>query len=50
MFQPLPQDDPKQRRPDISLAEDRLGWSPKIDLEKGLRMATAYFADRIGKG
>jgi UDP-glucuronate decarboxylase len=47
---PLPQDDPKQRRPDISLATQRLGWMPAIDLESGLRATAGYFAERIRKG
>jgi UDP-glucuronate decarboxylase len=40
---PLPQDDPKQRRPDISLAETLLGWSPKISLATGLKPTADYF-------
>jgi len=40
---PLPQDDPKQRRPDISLAKSRLNWEPKIDLEQGLIKTIDYF-------
>jgi len=47
---PLPQDDPKQRRPDISLAINKLGWKPSIDLETGLRTTVGYFAERLGKG
>jgi UDP-glucuronate decarboxylase len=43
IFQPLPQDDPKQRRPDISLAESELHWEPKISLEDGLKETIAYF-------
>jgi UDP-glucuronate decarboxylase len=46
-FRQLPQDDPKQRRPDISLASARLGWKPRVDLETGLRKTVAYFADRL---
>ena len=42
---PLPQDDPKQRKPDISLAQTRLGWEPKIPLRDGLKPTTAYFRD-----
>lgn len=42
-FLPLPQDDPKQRRPDISLAKERLDWSPNINLEDGLKKTIAYF-------
>ena len=44
-FQPLPEDDPTQRKPDITLAQDKLGWSPKIDLEKGLISTIGYFRD-----
>jgi UDP-glucuronate decarboxylase len=40
---PLPQDDPKQRRPDITLARDTLGWEPKVGLEDGLKKTIAYF-------
>ncbi|HEY7100001.1 MAG TPA: UDP-glucuronic acid decarboxylase family protein [Terriglobales bacterium] len=41
--EPLPQDDPKQRRPDITKAKTLLGWEPKIDLETGLKMSLEYF-------
>ena len=47
---PLPQDDPKQRQPDISLAIHKLGWKPAIDLESGLRSTVEYFIDRLRKG
>jgi UDP-glucuronate decarboxylase len=40
---PLPADDPVQRRPDITLAKDRLGWEPKIQLDEGLEKTIAYF-------
>ena len=43
VFDPLPQDDPKQRQPDISLAKKRLDWQPGIDLEEGLKKTIAYF-------
>jgi dTDP-glucose 4,6-dehydratase len=43
----LPQDDPKQRRPDISKAKRLLGWEPKIDLETGLRMSLEYFRQAV---
>ena len=49
VFRPLPQDDPKQRRPDISLAKENLGWEPGIELETGLARTTEYFAGRIGQ-
>lgn len=42
-YEPMPQDDPKQRRPDISKAKALLGWEPKIDLETGLHMSLEYF-------
>jgi UDP-glucuronate decarboxylase len=41
--QPLPQDDPKQRKPDIGLAKAALGWEPKVNLEEGLRETISYF-------
>ena len=44
---PLPQDDPKQRQPDISLANKVLGWSPTIKLEEGLKSTISYFEDLI---
>jgi UDP-glucuronate decarboxylase len=47
---PLPQDDPKQRQPDISLAIRKLGWKPAVDLESGLRRTADYFSARIRKG
>jgi dTDP-glucose 4,6-dehydratase len=46
-YEPLPQDDPKQRRPDISKARRLLGWEPKIDLETGLRMSLEYFRQAV---
>jgi dTDP-glucose 4,6-dehydratase len=42
-FEPLPQDDPKQRRPDITKARTLLGWDPQITLEAGLRLSLDYF-------
>jgi len=43
VFEPLPQDDPRQRQPDISLARSQLGWEPKVSLEDGLKETIAYF-------
>jgi UDP-glucuronate decarboxylase len=43
IFKALPQDDPKQRRPDISLAREALSWEPKIDLDAGLEKTISYF-------
>jgi dTDP-glucose 4,6-dehydratase len=45
IFEPLPEDDPKQRRPDITKARQLLGWEPKIDLETGLRFSMDYFRE-----
>ncbi len=46
---PLPQDDPKMRRPDISQAKEKLGWQPSIDLEEGLDKTIAYFKKKIAE-
>ena len=43
VFMPLPTDDPKQRQPNITLAKDKLGWQPTVQLEDGLKETTAYF-------
>ena len=43
IFQQLPQDDPLQRKPDISLAAEKLKWTPKVNLEEGLERTIAYF-------
>lgn len=42
-FMPLPQDDPQQRQPDISLAKEKLDWEPKVKLQEGLQKTIAYF-------
>ena len=47
---PLPQDDPKQRQPDITLAKKELGWEPKIKLEQGLKKTIEYFDNLIKEG
>ncbi|MAT35415.1 MAG: NAD-dependent dehydratase [Ponticaulis sp.] len=47
---PLPQDDPKQRQPDISLAQEKLGWAPKIPLREGLLPTIAYFDQLLKEG
>jgi dTDP-glucose 4,6-dehydratase len=44
LFKPLPEDDPKQRRPDITKARQLLGWEPQVGLDEGLRETIAYFA------
>ena len=46
---PLPSDDPKQRRPDISLAKETLGWEPKVPLEQGIEKTIAYFKSALDK-
>ena len=46
-FESLPQDDPKQRRPDISKAKRLLGWEPKVDLENGLKLSLEYFRKAV---
>jgi dTDP-glucose 4,6-dehydratase len=47
VYEPLPQDDPKQRQPDITKARQLLGWEPKIDLETGLRKSLDYFKQAV---
>ncbi len=47
MFEGLPPDDPKQRRPDITLAKQALGWSPAIPLDDGLKRTIAYFREQL---
>ncbi|HXX17166.1 MAG TPA: UDP-glucuronic acid decarboxylase family protein [Candidatus Eremiobacteraceae bacterium] len=49
IFEPLPIDDPKQRRPDISKAKRLLGWEPKIGLEEGLKTTIAFFKDQYAR-
>ena len=44
VFKPLPSDDPKQRQPDIELAQQMLDWQPKVSLEDGLKETIAYFS------
>jgi dTDP-glucose 4,6-dehydratase len=48
-FLPLPQDDPKVRRPDISQAQELLGWAPKVLLEDGLKATCDYFRNEINR-
>ena len=48
-FKPLPEDDPKQRQPNISLAKSKLNWSPKVSLEEGLNKTIAYFKNLLDK-
>jgi len=46
VYRPLPVDDPKQRRPDITRARHLLGWEPQVGLEEGLRKSIEYFKSR----
>jgi len=50
VHRPLPEDDPRQRRPDISEAERVLGWSPTVPLKTGLQATIAYFESVIAEG
>ena len=47
VHQPLPQDDPRRRRPDISRARAMLDWEPRVPLAEGLRQTCAYFAQQL---
>jgi len=47
VFRPLPQDDPKQRRPDITRAKRWLHWEPRVTLAKGLKATIAYFREKL---
>lgn len=48
VFRPLPEDDPKQRRPDITLARGLLGWEPRVLVREGLRRTIGYFREVVG--
>jgi dTDP-glucose 4,6-dehydratase len=48
-FEALPQDDPRQRCPDISKAKRLLGWKPKVELESGLKLSLEYFRQAVAK-
>ena len=47
VYKPLPEDDPKVRRPDITRARTLLGWEPKVDLRTGLASTIEYFRTRV---
>jgi UDP-glucuronate decarboxylase len=49
-FRPLPSDDPLQRQPDIALAREKLGWTPKVPLADGLKQTIAYFEALLSDG
>jgi dTDP-glucose 4,6-dehydratase len=48
VYEPLPEDDPKVRRPDITRAQSLLKWTPKVTLEPGLRQTIDYFREKVG--
>jgi len=45
----LPQDDPKQRQPDISKAQEQFGWTPSVELDEGLDLTIDYFKNLLAK-
>ena len=47
VYRPMPEDDPKQRKPDITQAKAVLGWEPKVQLEAGLKQTIEYFAKQL---
>jgi UDP-glucuronate decarboxylase len=47
VFEPLPTDDPTQRRPDISLAAKVMGWRPEVALREGLERTIPWFAEHV---
>jgi UDP-glucuronate decarboxylase len=49
VHKPLPHDDPRQRKPDISKAQEKLGWAPTIELEQGLLKTISYFDGLLGQ-
>ncbi|MVT11075.1 NAD-dependent epimerase/dehydratase family protein [Chitinophaga sp. ysch24] len=49
IYQPLPKDDPKQRKPDITKAKELLGWEPKVDRKEGLKITYEYFKKALNK-
>lgn len=48
-YKPMPTDDPKKRKPDITKATERLGWTPKVELDVGLEKTIADFRARLEK-
>lgn len=49
VYKPLPKDDPKQRKPDITKAKELLGWEPKVDRKEGLKITYEYFKEALKK-
>ena len=50
VFKPLPEDDPRVRRPDIARARELLGWEPRVPFEEGMRRTIAWFKDQVNRG
>ncbi len=50
VFKPLPKDDPKQRRPDITRAKEILGWEPRFSRKEGLKSTLEYFKEKVSQG
>lgn len=48
IFKPLPENDPKRRKPDITLAREKLGWEPRVSLKDGLKITIEYFLELLG--
>jgi len=48
VYKPLPSDDPMQRKPDITLAKEKLGWEPKVQLGEGIKRTIQYFSELLG--
>src|SRR5262245_312024 len=48
VYEPLPVDDPTQRKPDITIAREQLGWEPRVPLREGLERTAAYFRRHLG--
>jgi dTDP-glucose 4,6-dehydratase len=49
VFKPLPQDDPRVRRPDITRAREVLGWEPKVPFDEGMRRTVGWFRERVAR-
>ena len=49
-FEPLPEDDPRRRQPDITLAKEKLGWEPRVPLREGLEKTITYFSGLLHAG
>lgn len=50
VYKPLPNDDPVKRKPDISLAKEKLNWAPAVTIEEGLDLTIEYFKNKLARG